>query len=148
FESLTPRDIEVQDKHGHWWSVRIRPYKTTDHKIDGAVIALLDIDALKHSLRVQDGYGFAEALVSTAREPMLLLDGEHVVKFASPSFYAMFKLASENVLRKRIYDLDDPEWNASQLRVCLDTLKRESNIQNFELEYHAPDSGKKKLWLN
>ncbi len=47
FESLTPRDIEVQDKQGHWWSVRIRPYKTTDHKIDGAVIALLDIDAIK-----------------------------------------------------------------------------------------------------
>ena len=47
FDSLTPRDIEVQDKQGHWWSVRIRPYKTTDHKIDGAVIALLDIHAIK-----------------------------------------------------------------------------------------------------
>lgn len=47
FESLTPKDIEVQDKDGHWWSVRIRPYKTTDHKIDGAVIAMLDIDAIK-----------------------------------------------------------------------------------------------------
>lgn len=49
FDSLTPKDIEVQDKQGHWWSVRIRPYKTIDHKIDGAVIALLDIDAAKNS---------------------------------------------------------------------------------------------------
>ncbi len=47
FESLTPKDIAAQDKQGHWWSVRIRAYKTTDHKIDGAVIALLDIDAIK-----------------------------------------------------------------------------------------------------
>ncbi|HXB58801.1 MAG TPA: chemotaxis protein CheB [Candidatus Acidoferrales bacterium] len=47
FESLTPKDVEAQDKQGHWWSVRIRPYKTTDHKIDGAVIALMDIDAIK-----------------------------------------------------------------------------------------------------
>jgi two-component system CheB/CheR fusion protein len=47
FDSLTPKDIEVKDKQDHWWSVRIRPYKTTDHKIDGAVIALLDIDAIK-----------------------------------------------------------------------------------------------------
>jgi two-component system CheB/CheR fusion protein len=47
FDSLTPKDIEVQDKSGHWWSVRIRPYKTTDHKIDGAVIAMLDIDSIK-----------------------------------------------------------------------------------------------------
>ncbi|HTR41678.1 MAG TPA: CheR family methyltransferase, partial [Pseudomonadales bacterium] len=47
FDSLTPKDIEVKDKQDHWWSVRIRPYKTTDHKIDGAVIALLDINAIK-----------------------------------------------------------------------------------------------------
>jgi two-component system CheB/CheR fusion protein len=47
FDTLTPKDIEAQDKEGHWWSVRIRPYKTTDHKIDGAVIALMDIDAIK-----------------------------------------------------------------------------------------------------
>ncbi|HEY3760405.1 MAG TPA: chemotaxis protein CheB [Verrucomicrobiae bacterium] len=46
-DSLTPKDIEVRDKQGHWWSARVRPYKTTDHKIDGAIIALLDIDAIK-----------------------------------------------------------------------------------------------------
>jgi two-component system, chemotaxis family, CheB/CheR fusion protein len=51
FDSLTPKDIEVQDKQKHWWSVRIRPYKTTDHKIDGAVIALLDINAIKTSAK-------------------------------------------------------------------------------------------------
>lgn len=51
FDSLTPKDIEAQDKQGHWWSVRIRPYKTTDHKIDGAVIAVVDIDAIKTSAK-------------------------------------------------------------------------------------------------
>ena len=51
FDSLTPKDIEVQDRDNHWWSVRIRPYKTTDHKIDGAVIAVVDIDAIKNSTK-------------------------------------------------------------------------------------------------
>lgn len=51
FDSLTPKDIEAQDKEGHWWSVRIRPYKTTDYKIDGAVIVLLDIDAIKTGVK-------------------------------------------------------------------------------------------------
>lgn len=57
FESLTPKDIEVQDKHGHWWSVRIRPYKTTDHKIDGAVIASWILTRLKqgHYTRAAPG---------------------------------------------------------------------------------------------
>jgi hypothetical protein len=48
-DTLQTRDIEVQDQNGHWWSVRIRPYKTTDQKIDGAVIAFLDVDLLKKS---------------------------------------------------------------------------------------------------
>ena len=46
-DSLTTRDVETRDKDGRWWSVRIRPYKTTDNRIDGAVIALVDIDAVK-----------------------------------------------------------------------------------------------------
>mgnify|MGYP000910477914 CR=1 FL=1 len=47
-ESLQTRDVELQDNKGHWWSVRIRPYKTTDQKIDGAVVAFVDIELLKN----------------------------------------------------------------------------------------------------
>lgn len=47
-ETLQTKDIELQDQNGHWWSVRIRPYKTTDQKIDGAVVAFVDIEVLKN----------------------------------------------------------------------------------------------------
>lgn len=47
-ETLQTKDLDVQDRAGHWWSVRVRPYKTTDQKIDGAVIAFVDIDVLKN----------------------------------------------------------------------------------------------------
>ena len=47
-DTLQTKDLELQDHSGHWWSVRIRPYKTTDQKIDGAVIAFVDIDVLKN----------------------------------------------------------------------------------------------------
>src|SRR5437762_3268181 len=48
-DSLVTKELEVRDKENHWWSVRIRPYKTTSSKIDGAVVALVDIDVLKTS---------------------------------------------------------------------------------------------------
>jgi two-component system, chemotaxis family, CheB/CheR fusion protein len=48
-ETLTPRELEVQDKEEHWYSLRIRPYRTTDDKIDGAVIVLTDIDEAKQA---------------------------------------------------------------------------------------------------
>ena len=43
-DSLQTKELDVRDRTGHRWSVRIRPYKTTDNKIDGAVLALLDLE--------------------------------------------------------------------------------------------------------
>lgn len=40
---------EVQDVEGHWYDLRIRPYRTLDDRIEGAVVVLVDIDALKES---------------------------------------------------------------------------------------------------
>jgi hypothetical protein len=44
-ETLALRDRRVSDKQGRQYSLRARPYRTSDNKIDGAVITLVDIDA-------------------------------------------------------------------------------------------------------
>ncbi len=49
--AVTPRETEVQDQDGHWYSLSIRPYRTSDNRIDGAVLALLDIDTIKRGLQ-------------------------------------------------------------------------------------------------
>ncbi|NDQ55485.1 MAG: chemotaxis protein CheR [Acidipila sp.] len=46
-DTLIPIELEIQDREGHWYSLQIRPYRTTDDKIDGAVIVLSDIDEAK-----------------------------------------------------------------------------------------------------
>ena len=43
-DSLETRELEVQDRSGRRHSLRIRPYKTTDNKIDGAVLVLIDLE--------------------------------------------------------------------------------------------------------
>ncbi|OUL20911.1 hypothetical protein BV372_32330 [Nostoc sp. T09] len=45
--TLNLKSQEVQDQDGHWYDLRIRPYKTSDNKIDGAVVVLVDIDTIK-----------------------------------------------------------------------------------------------------
>ncbi|MFN6565129.1 MAG: CheR family methyltransferase [Nostoc sp. ChiSLP01] len=45
--NLNLKAQEVQDQDGHWYDLRIRPYKTSDNKIDGAVVVLVDIDSIK-----------------------------------------------------------------------------------------------------
>jgi two-component system CheB/CheR fusion protein len=49
-QTLTVKDLETRDRDGRWYSVRIRPYISTENKIDGASIVAVDIDPLKKSL--------------------------------------------------------------------------------------------------
>ena len=49
-DTLTIQEEEVRDLKGHHYSMTVRPYRTSDNKVDGVLIALADIDALKRSL--------------------------------------------------------------------------------------------------
>jgi len=44
------KESEVQDRDGRWYRMQVRPYKTADNNIDGAIVSLLDINALKVNL--------------------------------------------------------------------------------------------------
>ena len=50
-DSMTLIDRDVQDREGHWYPLRLRPYKNLDNKIDGAVLALFDVNVLKRAER-------------------------------------------------------------------------------------------------
>ncbi len=49
-QSRTEADIEIEEAGGRWRLARIRPYRTSDGDIDGAIVALVDIDAFKRSV--------------------------------------------------------------------------------------------------
>jgi two-component system CheB/CheR fusion protein len=44
-ETLTPWQRDIPSQDGHWFSVRVTPYRSTDDRIDGAVLAFIDVDA-------------------------------------------------------------------------------------------------------
>lgn len=46
-KTLNTKEQEIQTQSGHWYSLRIRPYRTTENQIDGLTIVFFDIDALK-----------------------------------------------------------------------------------------------------
>ncbi|MGH8288553.1 MAG: ATP-binding protein [Steroidobacteraceae bacterium] len=51
-DQVSARDLELQDGTGRWYLLRLRPYRTIDNRIDGAIIMLFDIDSLKRSVEV------------------------------------------------------------------------------------------------
>jgi two-component system CheB/CheR fusion protein len=48
-DNLEVREATVQDRGGRWYSLRIRPYKSLDNKIDGAVLIIIDVDQLRRA---------------------------------------------------------------------------------------------------
>jgi two-component system CheB/CheR fusion protein len=53
-ETLSPHSEELQDKDGRWYLLNVRPYRTVDDRIMGAVITLQDIDPLKRGLQAAE----------------------------------------------------------------------------------------------
>jgi two-component system CheB/CheR fusion protein len=49
-QSRTEADVEIEEGGGRWRLARIRPYRTSDGDIDGAIVALVDVDAFKRSV--------------------------------------------------------------------------------------------------
>ncbi len=46
-ETLNTKEQEIQTQAGYWYTLRIRPYRTTENQIDGVTMVFMDIDALK-----------------------------------------------------------------------------------------------------
>jgi len=148
-DHLTVKELEVQDRNGHWWSVRIRPYKTTENKIDGATIAIVDIDLIKISAQqINQGRAFADALINTLDRPVLLLDKDLSVLAANQAFYRNFQVTPDETLHRRVFALGDGQWNIPKLRTLLEEiLPHNSGFKDFEVECIFPHIGRKKMLL-
>ena len=149
-DTVSVREREVQDRQGRWYSLRVRPYLTLDNRIDGAVLALVDIDALKRSEReAEAARDSAEAIIRTVRDPLVVLHGDLRVRTASEAFYKTFKIDPHSAEGRLIYDLGNGEWNIPALRTLLeDTLPRNDFFNDFELTHQFPNSGLRTMLLN
>jgi two-component system CheB/CheR fusion protein len=149
-ESLMIKEQEIQDTKGRWYSMTIRPYKTVDNRIDGAIVTLEDINDLKLGmLRIQEAREYAEAIVETVREHLIVLNKDLRVVTANQAYYKDFAVMPEVIKDKYIYDIQDGLWNMPKLRQLLEEILRENNeFRDFEVNYEAPGAGRRFMLLN
>ncbi|HKQ74714.1 MAG TPA: chemotaxis protein CheB [Blastocatellia bacterium] len=149
-DTVSAKELEAQDTEGRWYSMRVRPYKTLDNKIDGAVIALVDIDALKRSeAEIQEARDYAEAIVRTTRDPLLILNADLRVHTANEAYYYTFKVSPAESEGRLIYDLSNGQWNIPRLRELLeDILPRNSFFNDFEVTHDFETIGRRTMLLN
>jgi signal transduction histidine kinase len=115
---------------------------------------LTDSDALKTRLRraeahIQEARRYAENIIETIREPLLVLDANLKVLSANRSFYTVFKVNPGETVGVYIYDLGKRQWDIPRLRVLLENiLPQNTFFDNFEVEHDFPTIGHKVMMLN
>ena len=65
---MTAQSLEVQDSDGHWYVLRIRPYKTLDNRIEGVVMTFIDIDSVKDAERLRRALQQERRLAAVVRD--------------------------------------------------------------------------------
>jgi len=122
-DTLAPEDHEIVDQSGHWYSVRIRPYITVENKIDGAVVAFVDVDHVKRAAeQLKEARDRSKAIVETVWQPLVVLDpGLRVIR-ANRAFLRMFGTSQDKVEGRQLPELGPGPWMNQDLVAALRTI--------------------------
>ncbi|MDO8488978.1 MAG: CheR family methyltransferase, partial [Candidatus Omnitrophota bacterium] len=149
-EFLHPKEFEIEDKRGNWYSVYIKPYRTLDNKIDGVVVIFVNITEHKKAAQIiEEARIYAENIVESMVEPLIVLGDDLKVISVNKSFYQIFKVNAKEVQGQFIYDLDNRQWDIPVLRHLLeDILPNKGTIENFEIKHDFKAVGSRTMFLN
>lgn len=103
----------------------------------------------ERDLIIQDRLEYAENIIATVREPLVVLDRELKVISVSKAFYDTFKSKPEETVNRFIYDLGEREWDIPDLRKLLnEILPQRKAINDFQVEHTFIKIGKRVMFLN
>jgi two-component system CheB/CheR fusion protein len=105
--NLTPLQREIITEKGTWYIRRILPYRNQDDQIQGVVITFTDISETKAvEAKVRGAQLYAESIIDTIREPLVVIDEDMRVLSASRSFYGYFDAKPEDTIGRPLRDTD------------------------------------------
>jgi signal transduction histidine kinase len=98
---------------------------------------------------VEEARNYAQGIVETLREPLLVLNGNLRVVSANSAFYQFFKDVPQETENRLIYELGDGQWDIPALRDLLEEiLPKDSVFQDFGVDVDFPIIGRRTMVLN
>ena len=92
---------------------------------------------------------YAESIVSTIREPLIVLDRDFKVRTANRAYYQKFNATEETVEGKLLFTLGKGQWDTPDLHAMLDEiLEKNLRITDFPMSYSFEEAGERALLLN
>jgi len=148
-DSLVPREIEVQTRLGNWFVLRIRPYRTLDNVIDGAVITFFDISTMKKAqkaLQESEALRRLAVVVTDSRDAILVQDLDGGILCWNPGATRMYGWSEAEALTKNIRELI-PQAGRDDALAIVAQLGRAEVLQPYQMERIARDGRIVRVWL-
>ncbi len=113
------------------------------------LLAIEDVTSRNQILAVQKGKAFAESIINTVREPLIVLDIDLRVVLANNSYYRSFQTRPQEVEKRLLSEIGAGQWNIPQLfNLLKDILSSNATVEDFEVERTFLNIGHKALMLN
>ena len=141
-----PLADEVEDRKGNCYSLRIRPYRDAEQHIEGAVLSLYDITDLKAQKWARE---YAEAIIETLHEPVLVLDTELRIRTLNRAFRQLFAVDSAQTSGQYLQDIGDRQWDIDSLQTALQgVITGGGMLEGYDVETWFPTLGRRIMRLN
>ena len=149
-DTLQFKERQVETTEGMWFQMRVMPYRTSENRINGVAVTFNDISAIKElEETLQGAKSYAQSIVETVREPLLVLNSGMQVVSANRSFYETFRVTPQETEGKLIYALGNYQWDIPGLhRLLEDILPKNTVFESYEVEHDFPEIGRRIMRLN
>ncbi|WP_337174229.1 PAS domain S-box protein [Paludisphaera sp.] len=116
----------------------------------GVVMVFRDIGEQRDRERaVREALEYAESIIDTVRDPLLVLDADLRVRSANCSFYRDFGVTREATEGRLVYELGNGQWDIPELRSALeDVLPKDDTFRDFEVTHEFEGIGRRRMLLN
>ncbi|HEY3360379.1 MAG TPA: CheR family methyltransferase [Methanosarcina sp.] len=148
-DTLAPKDIEVQTKKGIWYLLRIRPYRTIENVIKGAVITFTDINEIKLAediMKEAKAIRRLAAVVQDARDAIILQDMEGHITAWNLGAERIYGWSEAEALKMNISNLV-PESLKEEELIKLKKLKNVEVLEPYRTQRLAKDGRIVEVWL-
>ncbi len=163
-DGLEHSSTNYEERLGGWYQITATPIFDEAGKVVGSIHVAHDVTEPKEREqkllqsetkyrqlhgRLIDALDYAENIVESVREPLVVLDANLKILTVNQSFYATFRVTPEETVGNFIYDLGNRQWDAPPLRLLLENiLTHETQFNGYEMEHEFPGIGKKTILLN
>jgi PAS domain-containing protein len=126
------------------------PIRAEDGSIRGVVLVFRDQSEARRAQRaIEEARAFAESIVATIRQPLLVLESDLRVVSANRYFYHFFQIRPEETTGRLVYELGNRQWDIPELRQLLEAiLPQNTAFDDFAVEHDFEGIGRRTMLLN